>query len=286
MRVISGLLLALSACVVASAPVEAQNEAQFSAGSEYRIDQFTYRFENPSSFDQGLVPHFFRQHYDSDSPWLLLRVAYRPEARRWTTEVAVTPEVVTYGDDYDTFYQSDGDVVTSGTRGNVSLRSWRLDHRMTTFTSKQLRVYVGYGYRRDRARFHEGYKTVIHTRPPSLEESIVTTRETTTSDVHEVRVGIEGTVTPGTWRLTWRTEASPVTTGRLTVWLPDKYPDRVIRFWAPTFGAAASVGAARVVNGMLLSLQLGASRTWSYRTAASLQREAITVAASVGWPAR
>lgn len=285
-RVIFILVLALGACAVAPPPLEAQNNVQISVGYEYRADQFTYRFENPSSFDRGLVPHFFRQHYDSDSPWVLFRAAYRPEARRWTTELGITPEVVTYGDDYDTFYQPDGDVVTSGTRGNVSLRSWRVDHQMTAYTAKRLRVHVGYGYRRDRARFHDGYKTVVHTRPPSLGESVVTTRETTMSDAHEVRVGIDGGMKPRGWRLAWNVEVSPITAARLTVLLPDKYPGRTIRFSAPGFGAAAGVGAGRVVNGLLLSLEVGASRTWSYRSDASLRREAITVAASVGWPGR
>jgi len=261
----------------------AQVSATFAAAYEFRLDRLTYRFENPSRFDTvELVPHFFRQHYEVDNHWLLLALGYRPEPHRWVTQVGATAQVARYGDDFDTFFQPDGDVITSGTTGQVSMRSWRIDHRMGAYATGPVRVHIGYGYHRDRARFHDGLKSVLHTRPPSIEQTVVTTRETAVSEVHEVRVGLEVTASQRRWRAVWNVEAAPVTAARLSVRLPDKYPGRDLRFHASAMAATSSLSLERTRGPTVLGLRLQYTRTWSYRANASVRREAVALAGTLG----
>ena len=128
---VAGAWLALAVCRASPAPQTppdrppAPPAVEVSAGVDTRRDRFAYRFENDSSFDTTeLVPHFFRQSYVADNPWLTVRAAFPVGRQRWTAAVAFTPETVTFGDDFDTFFQPDGDVVTSGTAGDVALRLW------------------------------------------------------------------------------------------------------------------------------------------------------------------
>ena len=103
--------------------------AQTEAGVTYELqrDRYVYRFENPSSFDTpAVVPHFFEQTYVGDNHWLLGHIGYGGVRLRGRTRAGLTATVTTRGDDVDTFFQPGGDVVTSGTTGNVSLSSWRL----------------------------------------------------------------------------------------------------------------------------------------------------------------
>lgn len=172
----------------------AQTGPGVTAGASYerQLDRFAYRIENPSTFDTPLlVPHSFEPTYVADNHWLLGHVGYGGRRLRGRTQIGLAPAITTRGDDVDAFLQPGGDVVTSGTTGDVTLRSWRVDQRVDLTADSPVRWYAAYGYRRDAARFHEGHKAVTHIQPPSAERSIVTTRETTTSDVHEIRIGAD-----------------------------------------------------------------------------------------------
>ena len=270
------LLLALPAAAAAQA-------FELAAGYERQRDRFTYRFEHPSSFDTAeLVPHFFVQRYVADNHWGRVRAGYSINGIRLQTTVAAAPQITTYGDDIDTFLQPSGDVVTSGTTGNVSLRSWRVEQRVDLTRGRAVNVYAGYGYRGDRARFHEGHKAVTHTRPPSIERSIVTTRETTWSDVHQMRFGVDATRTSGAWRALWHAEAAP-SIARLTVELPDKYPGRLLRFRAAPLFGRTGISVQRSIGGVLVGAGAEYSRAWNYRSKGTLNRDTLSLSASLGW---
>src|SRR5687767_11874948 len=88
-----------------------------------RHDRHRYEFHNPCRFDTvELVPHSFVQTYTADNQWATLRGCYRALGQLWETGFGVTPQRTTYGDDYDTFLQPDGNIIVSGTRGKVSMR--------------------------------------------------------------------------------------------------------------------------------------------------------------------
>jgi hypothetical protein len=272
-RITHGTCLAALFVAAMARAAAAQDGADIAFGYEHRLDRIVYRFENDSSFDTPeLVPHFFRQQYTADNDWGLLRVRFGVRHTRWETQVGLTPQVTARGDDFDTFFQPGGDVVVSGTTGNVSMRSLRLDQRVDAHTGSRLRTYVSYGYRRDRAEFHLGHKSVTHTSPPSVERSIVTTRETTSSDVHEIRFGLDVRTSGLPWRITWNLEGSPATLARLMVRLPDKYPDRDLRFWARALSAGTALGVERACGPLVLELRAGYARSWSPGSAARFER--------------
>jgi hypothetical protein len=160
-------------------PAPVPPRIELSAAYEPRWESYWYRFENDSSLETPqLVPHFFRQSYDADNPWLVVQARYPVARQSWRTEFAMTPEVVAYGDDFDTFFQPDGDVVTVGTAGDVSLRSLRFAQRFLAVEQGPVVLFGSYVYRRDRAEFHPADRVVTHTKPPSESREYITTRET------------------------------------------------------------------------------------------------------------
>ena len=120
--------LTLVMALLHSAPALAQQQDArgVSAGVETTRDRFHYRFENPSSFGTvELVPHEFTQTYWADNQWVALRARFGPSGRVFQSEIAVSRRRATRGDDYDTFFQATGDVVVTGTTGDVVMQSWR-----------------------------------------------------------------------------------------------------------------------------------------------------------------
>jgi hypothetical protein len=266
------------------APV-APPRLELSAACEPRWESYEYRFENDSSFGTPQpVPHFFRQSYDADNHWVVVRARYPVARQAWQTEFAMTPETVTYGDDFDTFFQPDGDIATVGTAGNVSLRSLRFAQRFLAVDQGPIVLTGSYVYRQDRAEFHPADRVVTHTKPPSESREHITTRETTISHVHEVRVGVAAG-----WRMGrgWRGEASlaaaPTTFARLVTKLPDKYPGRDITFDAIVLAAAADVSLRREWRAWFVEVRADADRTWSYAQDRQYTREGygLTVRAGV-----
>ncbi len=277
---------AFNAFFVVSTLAGAQTIPSIAVGFEQHADRFTYRFENPSSFGTPeLVPHFFRQHYAAEPRWLMVHAASAPAPRvgRWQATAGFTPEATATGDDYDTFVQPDGDIVVSGTSGNVSMRSWRAEGSVDIASRPAGRMYVGYGFRRDRSNFHAGNKTVTHTRPPSVEASVVTTRETTISNVTSLRLGGDAALMRGRWTLRWAAEAEPTTLARLTVLLPDKYPGRELVFSAAAVTGSTSLSIERPVGPLAINARVGYGRAWGYRKAASFARQMTVLAVNAAW---
>lgn len=267
-------------------PPPSEPTFQVEAGLERRRDRITYRFENRSNFNTTeLVDHFFQQRYEADNTWLVLRGGYRSSpTRRWVAEVGFTPEVVTYGEDLDTFYNPGNNVIVSGTTGDVDLRSARAAGWLERARRGELVERFGYSYRRDRSHFHTPIRKIVSTsRPASVQESVTFARETTISEVHQVWVGWTKYRALGPrWRLGGDVSAAPATLARLTTILPDKYPGQDIVFWASGFEVAGRVTLARDGRWPIrASVDLG--RTFTYQSSARFIRNSLGASIGVGF---
>jgi hypothetical protein len=264
-------------------PPVAPPRVELSAAYEPRWESYWYRFENDSSYGTSqLVSHFFRQSYDADNQWLIAQARYRVAGQTWRTEFGVTPEVVTYGDDFDTFFQPDGDIVRAGTAGDVSLRSLRFAQRFLAVGHGPVALVGSYVYRRDTAEFHPADRVVTHTKPPSMSREYITTRETTISQVSEVRVGVEADWRRGNWRGSASLTAAPTTFARLVTKLPDKYPGVDVVFDAIVLAAAADVSLRREWPAWFVEIRGDVDRTWSYVQDRQYERRGCGLTARVG----
>jgi hypothetical protein len=242
---------------------------------EVERDRFTYHFDNPSSFDTpSPVPHFFEQRYVADNVWLTGAARY-VAGIRWETAAGVTPQRTSTGDDYDTFFNPDGTVIVSGTTGGISIRSFRFSQRAELARAGPVTLAAGYRLRVDRSDFQLGHKTV--TQNGVIVTAIeVTTRELTSSQLHEVLVGgsLRRDVTPA-WTLSVDGEIAPTTIGRLLVQLPDKYPGQDLVYLAKVAATIGRVALARRTGRWTVELSADAGKTWSYRSEASLARQTL-----------
>jgi hypothetical protein len=254
-----------------------------SAGVETTRDRFHYRFENPSSFGTvDLVPHEFTQTYWADNRWLVVRARFGPEHHVFESEVAATPSRTTRGDDYDTFFQPTGDIVVTGTTGDVAMRSWRARQTIGLGRVAGIDWSIGYQFRHDRSNFGPGLKTISHTQPASLESSIIYTRETTISAVYGLVIGMDRRWNAGSWSGAVGIEASPASRARLTTLLPDKYPGQSIVFSAlvASLDPRFTIGYGRHWP---VSVTAGYFRTLRYTGSSQLIREAASVGVSFGY---
>lgn len=236
--------------------------------SELSRESCVFRFENPSRFDTAeLVPHFFEQTYDPDNVWLGAALGHPAGPQRGELRFSLTPQRTRRADDFDTFFQPDGNVVTTGTTGNASMKSWRVSERLALGGWDRVAISVEYSYLRHRARFHDGDGITTTTRPPSVTHRLVTTRETTTSELHELK-----------WIATVRRPArrgsvefegavSPVSIGRLTVDLPDKYPGRLLVFYAKAATLEGGLVYAVERSHWIARLRLRAGRSVNWQRA-------------------
>lgn len=282
---LSALIAAMTALLPVSAAAQAATPA-VTVSYEIARDRFHYYFENPSSFDTAeLVPHNFKQTYWGDNQWGVVTARYRIGRSALESEVAITPKRATRGDDVDQFFQPTGDVATSGTSGNVDLRSWRLRHTVALGRFGGFNWRTGYQYRRDRSAFHARQtKTVSHTLPPSTTSFTIDGSETTISDVHEFRVGVMRRWAPAQgWRIDTALDVSPSTIARLTTILPLKYPGREIVFSAVVMTLNPALTISREMR-IPLTLSVASTQTFSYDDARRFKRRAISLAVGVGLP--
>ena len=276
----------LIACLVLMArPGAAQSTAaDVTAGYEFALDRYHYFFENPSTFSTvELVPHNFQQTYWGDNEWLVLTGRYRIAGFAMESQFAVTPSRDTRGDDIDAFFQPDGDVAISGTSGQVALRSWRARHSVAFAVAFGLTWHGGYEYRRDTHHFHARQtKTVTHSQPRSGESFMIDGAETTTSEVHQVFIGISRDwMSSSPWRVRARFNAAPTTVARLTTILPIKYPGREIVFSAQVLTINPALTISRGTR-WPVALSIASTHTFSYVQARQFTRNAIALSLSVG----
>jgi hypothetical protein len=243
-RVVLAAALVTPGAVWAQAPPA----VEVSAGVE-RL-RYAYRFDNDSSFDTPfLVPHFFEQRYERTGPVWRVDARYRLASYGLRTSVVLAPNRSAFGSDFDTFFQPDGDIVTSGTAGDVRLSGLGLEQAAWLVSDRAITLSAVVAWRRDRADFLPADRVVTRTQPPSETRTWTTDRETTVSQT--VEVGIEAAASrqaPGSpWRLEGTVRGVPSVWARLLVQLPDKYPGRDIVFSAPGWSVSTRMTASRTV---------------------------------------
>lgn len=253
-----------------------------SVGYEAHVDRLRYTFENPSAFNTTfLVPHAFTQSYAASNQWITGSLRYRIGGDFFSTELAITPEHVTSGSDFDTFYNPDGNVIVYGTDGDVRLRSLRVAQWSETKLFG-LPWRLGYRYRRDRSQYLPTDRIITQTMPPSIERSPTFGRETTISDLHAVPIEVSRTrpVSPR-WTLTTTGEVAPIVLARLTTRLPDKYPGQDIIFSATALGYGAAAEMVRGGGRWPLHVSVRYSRLRRYTSTQDVTLNSLQVAASV-----
>jgi hypothetical protein len=253
-------------------------------GYEARHDRFRFNFHNPSSFNTtALVPHEFVQTYTADNHWGVVKASYLLLRIPWASELGMTPQRTNYGDDYDTFYQPSGDVVISGTTGNVSTRGIRFTQRGWLWQLKGFSLGAGYQYLRYQARFQFGNSFEIHTQPPSAILEKLPIQETTRSRMHDFDVAARRD-----WSLPHRgsfsaeVRYSPVVSAFLTTILPAKYPGEEINFFAASTGLSARLALRYLIRAASLEFFVDYSRSWSY-SQSQFRRETLAFGVQVGW---
>ena len=281
------ILFAVLVVTLSPTAAVAQDSAGVAVSYEVSRDRFRYHFKDPSTFDTPeLVPHDFTQTYWGDNKWGVVRARYRLGRRLLSSEVAASPQRTTRGDDFDTFFQPGGDIVISGTTGNVSLRSIRVRQDIALGPAMGVDWRIGYQFRRDRSRFHIGQtKIVSHSIPASRDVLTVFGRETTTSNVHEVRFGVTRQWRRGAWHAAVDVDVAPTTRATLTTILPDKYPGREIVYTAIAFSLHPAFTLTRGTRWPIF-LTVDAARTFSYVDSRQFTRNALSVGVGAGWAFR
>ena len=213
---------------------------------------------------------------------MVVRARFTAGGRLLETEIAATPSKTTRGDDYDTFFQPGGDVVVAGTTGSVSMQSWQAAQTIGIAEGGGLQWSVGYQYRRDRSVFGPGNKTITHTQAASIEASIITTRETTVSQIYGAMIRAQHRWAGRSWSAALRVDVSPITRARLLTQLPDKYPGVDIVFSAlanevkPSFQLCLGRHFPVTVTATYL-------RSARYKKSGQFIRHAAIVDAGIGW---
>jgi len=259
---------------------------QLDGGFERRLDRFLYRFENPSTFSTPeMVEHFFQQRYEADNHWFVVRAGYRSSpTRRWSAEVGLTPQIATFGEDLDTFFNPGDNVIVAGTSGEVYMRSTRTAGWFERPRRSGLIERIGYSYRRDRSNFRTPERKIVTmSNPPSVQETITLDHETTISQVHQVWVGwTKRRALSPRWRISGDVDAAPGTFARLNTILPEKYPGQNIVFWASGFELAGRVTISRDGRWPIeASADLG--RTFTYLPSARFIRNSLGMSIRVGF---
>ena len=278
-RLVTAVLLAL-----APAPVFAQAAPAAETGTP-RVaielsrshDTYRYHFDNPSRFDTvDNVPHFFEQNYHVDATWLTGRLRYRWAGRTWETEGGVAPSATGTGRDYDTFFNPGGNVIVYGTTAVTSALSWLAGQTVELGEKGGFRGRVGYHYQRDEAEYHSSYSVTTMTKPPSQTEFWNTGRETTVSQVHEIRFGISRDMRPAPrWHARLVADLSPATLAHLTTLLPDKYPGESIVFVAKAVALEASIDAGYGRGRTSWHVVLRYSGAWNYSSSSAFGRQGL-----------
>lgn len=256
-------------------------------GWEFRDDTHRYRFEHPSSFSTpALVPHFFEQKYDAGNHWIVARARYYVFGRWLETDAGFAPRGTGVGDDYDTFFQPDGDTVVYGTTAVTSVSGFRVGQHMDLGAIHGFTGRVGYVYRRDRSAFRPSDSITRHSTPPSESRFFNTDREITISAVQEAQFGLARTLAGASrWRLAAGIDVSPLTLARLTTSLPDKYPGQDIVFIAKGLSVVPSLRLTVTRGAVAMGVAANYVHTWPYGSNNRFTRDWFDAGAFVGWSA-
>jgi hypothetical protein len=277
MRIRIALLLLAS---IVLAPGRAEPQVTF--GADVAHDRATWHFDNPSSIDtDDLVPHFFEQQYTLDNAWFGASAAYRAGAQ-WRTTFAATPMTQATATDYDTFFDSGGVTWVSGTTGDARMHSLRIGQEVKLGTVGHVGVSGGYRLRLDFANFLEGDKTVTRN-GVLVSQSIVTTREYTRAQTHEIFVSATAsTESTALWQVRVRGDLSPASMNRLAIELPDKYPGQTLIYRTTNLMTSGRLDVIRGTGRWPLVFTVLGDRSWNYNDTQWVRRSSIGAGVSVG----
>jgi len=249
-----------------------------------RVEQFRYRFDNPSTFDtSALVPHFFEQRYDVVPLWFAADARYRIGEIDAATSAGLSLRRQRHGSDIDTFNQPTGDVVTSGTDGQVLLRSWEVRQRLAVPLSGQWSVGLTIGLRHDAADFLPDDRIVTHSLPASTTRTFITDREFTASNVFSFGIDAERVLALDRhWRLSYGAGVKPIMRAQLVVQLPDKYPGVDLTFVAASAGAGAHVAIEHESARWRVGVTMRGVGAWAYRPSAAYTLQSASIAIEAG----
>lgn len=248
-----------------------------------RIETFRFHFENPSTFDSSeLVPHFFEQRYRAPAPWFALTAHYKNNDITFETVASTSLHARTRGSDIDTFELPGGDVATSGTDGEVMMRSWQVSQRAVIDLNAGWTAGVIAEFRSDHADFLPDNIVVTHTQPPSRATRFTTDREMTTTRIFSAGAVAERVQQHGAWRVRYGGSVQPLIAAHLVVQLPDKYPGVDLPFSAFSAGASAHASVERRLQRWFVGASISASAAWSYRRTSSYSMRGVTFAVTSG----
>ncbi len=256
-----------------------------SFGYEARHDRLRFEFHNPvSGGGSTLIPHRFVQTYTTDNHWGVVKGSYFLFGIPMKSEFGFTPQRTSYGDDYDTTFEPDGDVTVGGTFGNVSMRSYRFAQSAQVAKAGGVAISAVYAYRLDRARFQFGNSFETHTNPPSSVYETLPIDETTKSRFH--RIGVVGRrewKLSSHWRLATEADLSPATLAWLTVILPAKYPGEELVFLAKAVEISSGLCFLHASPRFPIEIYAGYGRDWAYDAARSVRREFLALGLRLDW---
>jgi hypothetical protein len=249
-------------------------------GIEYDRDRFTYHFENPSNIDTpGLVPHFFEQRYVADNVWIVATARYG-KGVRWETSGGLTPQRTATADDFDTFLDPDGTVV-SGTTGGNSIHSWRVG-QLGIIGDGAVRTVVGYRLRVDRSDFQLGHSTTVKNGKLTSAYDTVDP-EFTSSRMQEIVVGLRAQSADGRpWQLRLDGQVAPAAIGRLSIQLPVKYPGQDLIYQSNGASGAVQLTMVHSTGPIPLMLSVSVGKTWSYKPESQLYRTTFGLQIGIG----
>jgi hypothetical protein len=140
----------------------------------------------------------------------------------------------------------------------------------------------GYRLRLDLADFLEGDRT--DTRNGVLvSRSVVTTREYTNAQTHEIFVGAEAARPVGSrWQLRVAGEIAPTAVNRLAIQLPDKYPGHTLVYRTTTGTGSGRIELVRAEGGWPIGIAVSATRSWKYDADQWMSRRSIALEVALG----
>lgn len=256
-----------------------------SGGVSAATERTRFRFENPSTFSGDRVPHFFEQKYVPPALGVFAEVSYGDQSRPAGTRVSLIPRKHTRGSDIDTFFETSGDVVTSGTDGSITFGGFAVDQWLGLATAGGWRLGATASYRRDRSEFLPDDRVVTHTQPASVTRTFITDRETTIAQVMKVGAAARRDRVVENWRSRFDFGVEPLVSARLLIRLPDKYPGVDLIYSALSFGSGAAWTIERGGR-WRAGVTFSASGSWAYRKSSAYAAHRLAVDLFVGSGAR
>ena len=248
-----------------------------------RVETTTFHFDNPSSFASATpVPHFFEQRYESSPRWLSVFANYEANGLISRTRFSVSPNATRRASDIDTFFETNGDVITSGTDGSARLRGVEVREELLGVLAHDWRVGIDLSWRRDTADFLPADIVVTHTTPGSTTRTYTTDQEFTTANAILMGLRAERAVLiDRDWHLTVGASVRPLVFTQLIVQLPQKYPGQDLSFSAYGFGSSAGVTLSHQRGPWHTAASIEATRTWSYRSTSAYTLSGVVASIAI-----